>query len=516
MGGYGDGAIARPVYRWLGRLIPILCFVLLGVASILVTDVVIQLVAKHYRRDRELIVMGLFLGGVPCTILVGAILWDGWRMGWALVKELKWYHGLWALLFLSSLTYRKRSSSEAYSAPVDSAAAYRMLVVFFVGSVLLLRLFLRRTDWLKSLISGIVGCLAWFAMVCVVSSLWSVYWSWTLYKACEYSVDIGCLAAIIYVATKDEELKTWFDWTWLLYGLLLCAVWIGAFIDPSAGFSTSLEYGTAGIGLIGYQLVGVFPDVAANGVGEYGAIIGGIALARLLPYSRQRKHTLWYIGLFLFALLTMFFAQSRSSIAGWCMAVFVIFLFSRRVFMGAVIFLTGAASLVFSGALQEIWQYLERGQSAAEMSSLSSRLTFWAVAWEKLSDYPLTGLGAWAAGRFAVLSRLGHKQTGTMHSDWIETVVGTSFWGIIPIVVVMVWSWWVLIRFIRDPEIYGLNADLALEAIGVLGILTVRMFFMTDLTLHAPLDFFVPLGYAEVLRRRAKYGGARAPKLLFS
>jgi hypothetical protein len=515
MGGYG-GAVPRPNYDRLGRLVAIIAFILLGLIAMFISSVVAGLVAKHYRRYREWILMGLFLGGVPGTVFVGAVLWEGVAAGWKLLKELKWWHGLWAMLFLSSLVYRKRSSGEAYSTPVDTAAAYRILVVFFVGSVLLFRMFLRRTDWLKSLISGVVGCLTWFALTCFISTLWSVYWQWTLYKACEYSVDIGAMAAIIYVVTNNDEMKSWFDWTWVLYGLLLCAVWVGAFIDPSAGFSTSLEYGTAGIGLIGYQLVGVFPDVAANGVGEYGAIIGAVALARLLPYSRHRRNTLWYVGLFIFALITMFFAQSRSSIAGWCLAVFLIYLFSRRVFQGAVIFLSGAFVFVSSGLLAVTVEYLKRGQSSAEISSLSSRLTFWAVAWEKLGDYPLTGLGAWAAGRFAVLAKLGHKQTATMHSDWIETVVGTSFWGILPIVVLMVWSWWILIRYIRNPEAHGLESDLCLEAIAVLGVLTFRMFFMTDLTLHAPCDFFVPLGYAEYLRRRARYFGAQAPKLLFA
>jgi len=42
------------------------------------------------------------------------------------------------------------------------------------------------------------------------------------------------------------------------------------------------------------------------------------------------------------------------------------------------------------------------------------------------------------------------------------------------------------------------------EAIGILGVLTIRSFFNTEFVWHAPQYFLVILGYAEFLRRRAK------------
>jgi O-Antigen ligase len=510
------GALSRPDYQRLGRLVAVVSFVALGVIAMLISCEVAALIAKHYRRYREWILMGAFFSGVPLSVFVGIALWQGILAGVKTLKELKWWHLLWAVLFMSGLILRKRSSTEAHSNPVDSAAAYRIGCVGLVGLVLLLRLFLRRTEWLKSLTSGIMGAFTWFVLTCAVSTLWSVYWEWTFYKACEYSVDIAMMAVIVYMVRNTEEMKSWFDWTWMLYGALLVSAWFWVPIDPSDALSKNFEYGEAGIGLLGFQLVGVMPDVAANGIGEYGAIFGAIALARLLPYSRKRRDLVWYTFLFLFSLVTMFFAQCRSAILAFCMAVFLIFLCSRRVLQGAIIFVSGAVVFLATGLGDLAWKYLQRGQSTAQLTSLSSRLNWWSVAWEKFTDAPLTGLGAWAAGRFGVLAKLGHKQTATMHSDWVETVVGTGIWGVIPIVVIMVWSWWILIRFIRNPEAYGLEADVCLEAIGVLGVLTVRMFFMTDLTLHPPLDFFVPLGYAEYLRRRARYTGAKAPKLLFT
>ena len=50
----------------------------------------------------------------------------------------------------------------------------------------------------------------------------------------------------------------------------------------------------------------------------------------------------------------------------------------------------------------------------------------------------------------------------------------------------------------RTPE----ERQLCLEAIAVLTIASIRTIFSTDLTWHAPLQFWLPLGYAEYLRRR--------------
>jgi len=515
LGGFGGGTVARPNHERWGKILTIFGFILLGLLAMFVSDFVSWMIAKHYHRYREWILVGVFVSGVPLTIFMAFVVWEGIQCALRLFKELKWWHLLWFMLFASALIFRKRSSSEAYSNPVDSAAAFRILMVGAVGVILLIQLVMRRLNWLNSLITGIPGVLTWFTMVCMLSTVWSVYWQWTLYKACEYSVDVATLAVVVLVMRNREEVKSWFEWTWLFYGALLCCVWFWVVVDPSDALSNRLEYGEQGIGIIGVQLQGVFPDVASNDIGQYGAVIATVALARLLPCTRKRKHLMWYLGLFGFGCATMLFAQCRSAILGFAFAVFCIFLFSRRVMQGAAIVISGAIAFVVSGMDLVAWQYLKRGQSSSQLTSLSSRLSWWSVAWEKFTDNALTGLGAWAAGRFGVLARLGHKMTASMHSDWVEIIVGTGIWGIIPILVVLIWTWWILIRFIRNKNADGEDADMCLEAIGVLGVLTIRMFFMTEMSWHAPLSFFVPIGYAEWLRRRSRYQPGQIPKLLF-
>jgi uncharacterized membrane protein len=515
LGGFGQGAIARPNYERLGKLAAVLGFVLLGGAAMAGISLLSHYIGLHHQRHKEAILLGVLAAAGPIAVYATFALSEGFVCLLALLKELRWYHFLWVVLFISYQTFRKRTSAEISTTPVDSAASLRIILVFFVGAYLLLALFLHRVNWLKSIVTGIPGVLLWFTLTCMLSTTWSVYWQWTLYKACEYSVDLAMLAVVVYVIQSNEQLKAWFEWTWLLYGFLLCILWFWVVVDPGDALSNKLEYGESGIGIIGVQLQGVFPDVASNDIGQYGAVIAIVGLVRLLPMTRQRKNSIWYTAVFGFGVATMIMAQCRSAIMGFCLGVFLIYLLSRRVMQGAAIFLSGLFVFLVSGLGTLTIDYLKRGQSTAQLTSLSSRLSWWAVAWEKFTDHPLTGLGAWAAGRFGVLAKLGHKATATMHSDWVEIMVGTGIWGIIPIIVVMVWTWWVLLRFIRNPELHGLEADLCLEAIGVLSVLTIRMFFMTEISWHSPLSFYVPIGFAEYMRRRAKYGGATNPKLLF-
>jgi O-antigen ligase len=138
------------------------------------------------------------------------------------------------------------------------------------------------------------------------------------------------------------------------------------------------------------------------------------------------------------------------------------------------------------------------------MSSFSGRLEWWEVALQQLANYPFTGLGMWAAARFGVLAKLGFTQTATIHSDWIEIVVGTSVWGVVTVVAIMAVAWRVLIKNTIDRHLTMEDRQLAYEGMAVLAVVSIRMFFGTDLSLHPPCHFFVVLGAAEFLRRKLK------------
>jgi O-antigen ligase len=184
--------------------------------------------------------------------------------------------------------------------------------------------------------------------------------------------------------------------------------------------------------------------------------------------------------------------------------VFLIFLFSSRVAQGATIVISSCFMIIVTGFYQYLWDYLKRGQSDNQLDSFSSRLEWWEVALEKFAMYPFTGLGMWAAARFGVLAKIGYTQTATIHSDWVEIIVGTGPWGLTPVLILIGLAWWVLIKCTISKKLNMDDRQLAYEGMAVLAVVFSRMFFMTDLSLHPPCHFFAALGAAEFLRRKLK------------
>src|SRR4029077_3435307 len=131
---------------------------------------------------------------------------------------------------------------------------------------------------------------------------------------------------------------------------------------------------------------------------------------------------------------------------GFCIAVFLIFLLSNRVQYRDAIVIGSLVAIIVSGFSEVLSLYVQRGQSANAFDALRGRVEWWEVALEKFSNYPLTGLGMWAAARFGVLAKIGYTSTATIHSDWVEITVGMGAWGLIPVIILMVLAWYVLVR----------------------------------------------------------------------
>ncbi|MBZ5516216.1 MAG: O-antigen ligase family protein [Acidobacteriia bacterium] len=416
----------------------------------------------------------------------------------ALKRAFQWWHGLWLLAFLSMLVFRVRGVGDIAENPLDTWAMFRVAVEAIVALLLLLRLALRRTEWLGQMFRGLVGAMAVYGLVAVASTLWSVYPAWTFYKGVEFLTDIALLASIMASVDFAAEFKSLFEWTWLLYGLLLATVWVGVILWPQqALYAKGFK-----IGVLGFRLEGVLPAVSSNDVGTFAAILAIIALARLLPIDGPGSNRAWYGLLFAASMVTMVFSQTRSALAGFLVAVFLLLYFSGRFAKGALMSVVVAPAIVLSTLGGLVWTFLQRGQTEAQIGTLSSRLDWWTFAWERFLERPLTGFGAYAAGRFAVLAKLGLSETSTMHSDYLEVIVGTGVWGLVPLLVAIIGAWWYLARFLRSSSARGLEGQLAYEAIAVLGLLTVRSIFMTLLTWHAPLHFLAILGLAEYFRRQ--------------
>jgi O-antigen ligase len=404
--------------------------------------------------------------------------------------KVRWWHWLLLLAYISQLVFRLRDVPEARATPLDAWAILRLGPEAIIVTVLLGRLALRRPPWLPSLFRGPVAFLTAYALICSISTAWSVYPAWTLYHSLEYFMDIALLATVLVMVRTSEEYKAVMDWIWFVYAAGMVLVWIEAVLMPHLAFQPPTN-----------RLEGVFPIENWNDLGTTAAVLTVIAVARIWRFDRQNGSRSWCLLLLLvFSFVTMLAAQTRNAIAGFLFGAFLVFLFSKRIW-ASMSFVALTITTLGSGAVRA---FLERDtpQEVLAMNHLNGRMSFWGLAWDMIMKHPLTGLGAYAGGRFTVLAVLGQGEASTLHNDFLEVATGTSFWGLIPFLLALVLTWVILIRAIGNRSLAADERQLALEGIGIVGVLTVHAFFNTDLSWHAPLIYFAALGCAEFLRRR--------------
>jgi len=397
---------------------------------------------------------------------------------------------LWLLMYVSELVFRIRNAEAAKTNPLDLYAITRMGPELIISFMLMLYLGTRRLAWPKSLFRGVIGFLAMYATVCTISTFWSVYPSWTLYKSVELLLDVALMAAILASFSTWKEYRDLFNLTCGIFGITALWTWAGVTIFGSAAWDP-----------LG-RLIGVVPITSPNALGEAGAILIVVAIARLMPIGVRTTERAWYLAVLVFGAVTLIAAKTRNDIAACAFGVIVVLFFSRSVRQALALAALGGIVLSFTNAGRFLWNFLLRGQTQSELYSLTGRLDWWSYAWQQFQKHPWTGLGAYAGGRFVVLGRLGFGDTGSLHSDYIEALLGTSLWGLIPLLLALFGTWWLLTRFVRRSDSAPGERQLALECLGVLGILTVHSVFNIELIWHAPMPFLLVLGYAEFLRRR--------------
>ena len=412
-------------------------------------------------------------------------------------KQLTWWHALWLVIVASNFVFRTRDFESVQQQPLDLAAIYRISLVGITAFFLVVRLVLKRPNWLGSLFSGLVGIMAAFAMVCLLSSAWSINPPWTLYKSLEYLVDICLLAAVLATVRTTEAMDSLLDWTWVIVGALVVTAWVEVPIWPQEALE---GFGYMG-GPLQYRLSGVYPGQGFNMLGTYGAMLGTIAVCRLLPAKGRKLDRAWYLMILALAIVTMIFAQTRSAIGGFVVGILLVFIFTKRLGLGMALGAVCAVGAALSGAGRIVLEFLQRGQTTEQITSLSARVDWWTVAWEAFKVHPFRGYGAFAAA-MVVFPKLGVKEITPLHSDYVEALVGTGIWGPLLILASLLGTWWVLVRLIRRLPSASLEYQLAVEAIAVLGILSVRSVVMGVIASHPPYQYLAVLGYAEYLRRR--------------
>jgi hypothetical protein len=408
-----------------------------------------------------------------------------------LAGKLRWWHGLWFLVYFSGLVFREgRDASAVEAAPLDAAAMLRVIPEMFIAAVLLIRLYMKRPFWLRSYFQGVVGAMGVYGLVCLVSTIWSVYAPWTLYKSGEYVIYIALLAAIVQLTPETADFASILNLTWSISVLEMVWAWAQAtVIWPTDAWDPW------------NRITSVMPEISANGMGQSAAVVATIAACRLLPLDRGKRDRIFYGAVIALALGTLIMTKTRNSIAGFLLGMALMVLLSRRWRFGAIAGVGVVIVLAFSGAGATVYDYLARGQSESEIAGMSSRMDWWSFAYHQFMQHPITGMGAYAGSRFGVLAKMGADAPTSLHSDYIETIMGTSFLGLIPLLTALGGIWYWLLRSVRSANLTAAQRQLAYECACVFAVTFLHSFFNVEIIWQSPMTYLCVLGAAEHIRR---------------
>ena len=434
-------------------------------------------------------------------LLGGAVVYVAWLLPTLPIREaflpLRWWQVLWFLTLISGWVFRQRTVTEASDNPLDSAALFRVacmgLVALGVHSIAVSR----KVEIITPMFKGVFLLLTLFNLLCLASYIWSVNPAWTLYRSIEHTVDIILVATMVATFTGVSDYRRLMNWTWVLIGLELSTLLIGVVLAPHKAI-------VPGFGLLGFEILGVYPVFSRNGIGDSGSLIAAVALARLAT-SSGNKRLFW--GLLMLGLGIMFISQTRSAIAAFVLVLPLVLLVTRRLSWIAGVVLLAFAAITITNIGGTFDQYWSRNESAGQISTLSGRTEFWQIAWDQAQEQPWTGYGAFAGGRFVVAEQTGYATLSSTHGTLPQVLVDTGFPGVALVLAAVVAVWWYVGRAAmwgrRDTEEERATWALSVEAMAVMTIITVRAFFDIAVIWHPAMSFLAVVAYAEYLRRSA-------------
>lgn len=267
-----------------------------------------------------------------------------------------------------------------------------------------------------------------FALYVAIASLgatFSVNPSLTAFRALELA------AAVLAVAGAYRRLETEaaVRIERLLYALVLAlvvSVWLVLLVSPGRVLVPAPN------SPLPWELQGVYPAIASNGVGTLGLMLALWSLGRLFgPGPAERMRPLPALLATALGVATLVGAQYRTGYVAFALgAALLLALRGRKTLaLATVVVAVAAAGWGVSGAVQKSQPFLLRGDSTAQAATLSGRLYMWRHAIPFWRESPVLGRGLLTATRLEVLPSIGLQDTATIHGTWIETLVGTGLAG---------------------------------------------------------------------------------------
>ncbi|MGH2530231.1 MAG: O-antigen ligase family protein [Actinomycetota bacterium] len=323
-------------------------------------------------------------------------------------------------LLASGLVFRLRGTEEILDNPLDTAGLFR---VAFLG----LALFLAAVGFINGRQSGIRSRPFRLYALYAATTLFGVAGSpvplLTIFHAGELFITLFVFVAAVRSAGPEAPLRIEATIYWFQV-ILMGTVWLSIILFPAQAITPVNSP-------IPWQIQGVFPAVPSNGVGTLGAILALWSLGRFLSPVAERSSPRLSLGIAAAGFVTLVAAQYRTGYVAFAVGLFILLALRRRAVLAAFVLAAGVGLVLLGqGFAEEAEPLLLRGQSPQEASQLSSRLEWWSLAIPVWQESPLVGRGLLTATRFEVLGEIGREETSTIHSTWVEALVGTGVVGI--------------------------------------------------------------------------------------
>jgi O-antigen ligase len=327
-------------------------------------------------------------------------------------------------ILIASLGLRARTADDLASNPLD-----------FVGS-------LRLAATALACLLGVIACLSGgqspgetttnrpiriymlYAAVALTGVFASVSPALTAYRSFEVVAAIAVVVGAYRTAAQSAlyRLEALLYW-WLV--VLLGTVWVGVATFPSV---TVQRIDSP----IPYQIQGVYPGVTSNTLGALAVILIFWSLGRCLLPKSERGPRLGVAGaIAAFGLITLLAAQYRTGYAALLLGIaFLVFLRSRKATLAGGVIAVVVGAIYGSQIVAKVTPVLLRGAPTQRVTQLNGRVDWWKLALPIWHQSPIIGGGLRTASRLLVLGQSGFGEVSTVHSTWVEALVGTGVLGV--------------------------------------------------------------------------------------
>jgi O-antigen ligase len=244
------------------------------------------------------------------------------------------------------------------------------------------------------------------------------------------------------------------------------------------------------------------PMSRSSGMARFAAVPGVVAFV-MLWHSHGLKRLLWIV-LFCASVYLIYLMQSRGAIFGMAFAMSFVLLFQgRRSRTIGIVLVSLFGLMLFTDVvpvetINEVKDYLYRGQSEEDFRSLTGRTRAWDYGLAAGLESPLLGWG-FQADRALIKEHV--------HNTYLYAFLTSGFPGLIAFTAGLAWAWVLFIKIMRKYTIENPARKLFLIQVGgILAFFTVRSIpevcgalFAVDYMIMLPI-----LAYLNILHNKLK------------